>query len=382
MQTVNINPGVLRLSIERSGFPVGALENKFPKLRHWMEGEKNPTLKQLEVLAKKVRLPIGYFFLSKAPDHSITIPYFRTDKDKTPVNFSLELIDTVYSMQRRQLWLREYLIENGATRLQFVNSAKCTDSPIDVANSIRDYLGLEEDWAAQHPTWELALRHLFAVTDQSDINIVVNGIVGNNTHRKLDPREFRGFVLKDDFAPFLFINNSDGKAAQMFTLAHELAHLWCGSSAIFDLARLQPADNDVEIFCNKVAAEFLVSSDNLRRTWDTIQDKSDIYQDLAKMYKVSEIVIARRLLDLRLINKVRFFEFYKAYMARVEEQMKAASGGDFYNNQGMRVGKNFMQAVVQAERDGSLQPTDAFRLTNLYGKTFDKYAQRALMDNI
>ncbi|MCB5266427.1 MAG: ImmA/IrrE family metallo-endopeptidase [Candidatus Cloacimonetes bacterium] len=347
-----------------------------------MKGEKHPTLKQLEVLAKKVRLPIGYFFLSKAPDHGINIPYFRTVKDENPINLSPELIDTVYSMQRRQLWLREYLIENGATRLQFINSAKCTDSPVEVANSIRDYLGLKEDWAAQHPTWQLALRHLVTVTDKSEINIVVNGIVANNTHRKLNPREFRGFVLKDDFAPFLFINNADGKAAQMFTLAHELAHLWCGSSAIFDLARLQPADDDVEIFCNKVAAEFLVSSDNLRKTWDTTLDKSDIYQDLAKIYKVSEIVIARRLLDLRLINKVKFFKFYKDYMDRVEEQMRTASGGDYYNNQGMRVGKNFMQAVVQAMGDGGLQPTDAFRLTNLYGKTFDTYAQKALMDSI
>jgi len=381
MPTVSINPGVLRWSIERSGFPVGALEPQFPKLRDWIEGEKHPTLKQLESLAKKVRLPIGYFFLSKAPDHSIKIPYFRTDKDKTPANFSPELIDTVYSMQRRQLWLREYLIENGASKLPFINSAKCTDSAIDIASSIRGYLGLEEDWAVQHPTWQLALRHLFTVTDKSEINIVVNGIVANNTHRKLDPREFRGFVLKDDFAPFLFINNSDGKAAQMFTLAHELAHLWYGSSAIFDLARLQPADDDVEIFCNKVAAEFLVSSNSLRRTWDTILDKGNIYQDLARIYKVSEIVIARRLLDLRLINKEEFFGFYKIYMDRVEKQMKAASGGDYYNNQGMRVGKNFMQAVVQAERDGSLQPTEAFRLTNLYGNTFDTYAQKVLGSN-
>ncbi len=55
----------------------------------------------------------------------------------------------------------------------------------------------------------------------------------------------------------MFINNSDGKAAQMFTISHELAHIWTGHSAGFDFRELLPANDPVELLCDKVAAEFL-----------------------------------------------------------------------------------------------------------------------------
>lgn len=381
MHRVTINSGIVRWAIERSGLTAELLEGKFPQLQDWLIGNNFPTLKQLQDLAKKVKLPIGYFFLSEPPEESLPIPYFRTERTAAPAKPSPELIDTLYAMQRRQLWLREYMLETGSERLGCIGSAKQTDAVESVAASIRQCLGLQEGWAQEHPNWESALRHLYHSTDEVGINVVANGIVGNNTHRKLNPHEFRGFVLVDDYAPILFVNNADGKAAQMFTIAHELAHLWFGASAIFDLEQLQPADNETEIACNKVAAEFLVPASTLRDSWHAMSDKSDAYQQLARIYKVSKIVIARRLLDLALISKAAFFEFYRAYQREADERAKTASGGDYYNNQGLRVGHNFMRAVVQAVGEGNLQHIDAFRLTSLYGKTFDGYASKVLGGN-
>ncbi|WP_233499908.1 ImmA/IrrE family metallo-endopeptidase [Geobacillus thermoleovorans] len=116
---------------------------------------------------------------------------------------------------------------------------------------------MEDGWASKQSTWQEALRNLIRKTEDIGIIVVINGVVGNNTHRKLDVAEFRGFVLIDDYAPLIFINGRDGKAAQMFTLAHELAHIWYGASAAFDLKNLQPADAEIENACNKAAAEFL-----------------------------------------------------------------------------------------------------------------------------
>ncbi|WP_419613631.1 ImmA/IrrE family metallo-endopeptidase, partial [Thiolapillus sp.] len=177
------------------------------------------------------------------------------------------MLDTVQMMQRRQAWMLEFLIEQGQPRLPFVGAAEPTDDPVQVATHIRQVLGIGDRWAAQHRTWEDALRALRLAVEKAGILIITNGIVGNNTRRKLDPAEFRGFVLPDAYTPLVFINGVDGKAAQMFTIAHELAHVWFDKSAVFDLRELQPAEDRTEIACNKVAAEFLVPERELRALW-------------------------------------------------------------------------------------------------------------------
>jgi Zn-dependent peptidase ImmA (M78 family) len=211
--------------------------------------------------------------------------------------------------------------------------------------------------------------------EDAGIVVIVNGVVGNNNHRKLDPDEFRGFVLVDEFAPLVFINGADGKASQMFTLAHELAHVFFGSSAAFDLREMSPAKDPVELECNRVAAEFLVPQQEVRRIWPSITDDPDRLQSMAKHFKVSALVAARRVLDLRLITKDEFTAFYHEYQN--DERRKAARrspGGDFYETQDLRVGRRFAGAVVRATREGNLLYSEAYRLTGLYGKTFDGYA--------
>jgi Zn-dependent peptidase ImmA (M78 family) len=212
--------------------------------------------------------------------------------------------------------------------------------------------------------------------EQVGILVVVSSIVGNNTRRKLDPNEFRGFVLVDEYAPLVFVNGADGKAAQMFTLAHELAHVWLGSSAAFDLRELQPSDDRTEQMCNRVAAEFLVPAEELRAFWPFIGLGTDRYQRIARRFKISEIVAARRALDLRLITRPQFFDFYQAYEDR-ERRMSGqeSESGDFYATQNLRVGRRFGQAVARAAKEGRLLYAEAFQLTGLHGKTFDRYAE-------
>jgi Zn-dependent peptidase ImmA (M78 family) len=377
MARVAINTDIIRWGIERSGLTTQMLGQKYPNLDQWISGDKSPTFNQLSELAKKINLPIGYFFLSNPPDESLPIHFYRTDSSIAPEKPSANLLDTLYAMQRRQQWLREYLIENQNEELPFVGTASLSDEVGEVVASIRRHLNLKENWANDYSTWTDALRALYSHVDAAGINVMANGVVANNTHRKLNPREFRGFVLVDEYAPIVFVNNSDGKAAQMFTLAHELAHIWFGESGIFDLAGLQPASEQIEIHCNEVAAEFLVPTQALFGCWERFIQDPDRYQKLARQFKVSEIVIARRLLDLRLISRTEFFSFYQQYLDEIEQRADS-SGGDYYNNQAFRVGPNFMRRVIEAINQGSLQFIDAFRLTNMFGKTFDKYADKVM----
>lgn len=374
MVRVPVKAPVLQWAIKRASLTPHMLEPKFPRIQQWIEGEIQPTLRQLEQLAKTTRTPFGFFFLDTPPEEELPLPFFRTHDDDNPKNFSPELLDTIHCMQRRQSWMREYLQDLGHEPLPFVGSVDEQKDPVEIARQIRDTLNLHQDWASSLPTWEHALRALREAIEQAGILVVFNGIVENNTHRRLNPGEFRGFVIVDEYAPLVFINNADVKAAKMFTLAHELAHIFMGSSAAFDLREMTPADNPNELLCNKIAAEFLVPARKLREYWAHAMQAQEPYQAIARRFKVSVLVAARRALDLELIAKRDFLAFYNDYQQDERRKTTGESdGGDYYRNQDLRVGKRFASAVDSAVREGKLAYSEAYRLTGLYGATFDKY---------
>lgn len=321
---VAVNPQVLRWAIERSGLPVDALAKAFPKLAEWQSGEGEPTLKQLEELAKRTMTPFGCFFLDAPPVETLPIPDFRTVGDAPIDRYSPDLMDTLHDMQRRQDWMREYLIDQGHERLPFVGSVKRTADPVAAAGRIRSTLGLAEGWAERCRTWEDAQRELRVASEEAGILVAVTGVVGLNNTRKLNPEEIRGFVLIDDFAPLIFVNGADAKVAQMFTLAHELAHIWLGKGRLFNLIRMQPATDENEKFCNHVAAEFLIPAERLAAEWPALKERSQPFAAIARLFKVSQLVAARRAMDLGFITQPQFFAFYKRHVEewRQREQAK------------------------------------------------------------
>ncbi len=372
MNRVAITESVLYWAVSRSGRNFDSLEQKFPRIQEWANGSRQPTLRQLESLAKATFTPLGYLLLKEPPADNLPINHFRTQGDRTPVRPSPDLIETVHTMQLRQAWMREFLLEQGQGGLDFVGSAREGCGPIEIADRMRSTIGMNANWAVGHSTWTDALAGLRRALEDSGVLVVFNGVVGNNTSRKLDPGEFRGFVLVDDYAPLVFVNNADAKSAQMFTLAHELAHLFLGSSAAFDLRGMQPANDPTEKLCNQAAAEFLVPSEVLRDAWHEIRVTDKRFQAIAGRFKVSELVAARRALDLNLIARDEFWDFYRESQGR--RTIAPSGGGNFYSNQDFRVGRPFAAAVVQATREGSLLYSEAYRLTGLYGNTFEAYA--------
>lgn len=374
MSKVVVKVEVLRWALDRSGIAIEDLESKFPKISDWITGRGQPTLRQLEALAKATLTPFGFLFLQEPPEDKLPIPHFRTVDDRRVHRPSVDLLESIRIMQRRQAWMREFLLEQGEAPLPFVGSVQVSERPVVIARRIREVLGFVEEWARVHSNWSNALRALHEAVESAGILVVVNGIVGNNTHRKLDPDEFRGFVLVDDYAPLVFINGVDGKAAQMFTLAHELAHVILGSSAAFDLRQMLPANERTEQACNLVAAEFLVPESVLRPLWPSVRNDSSPFDSIARHFKVSAIVAARRALDLALISRSSFFAFYQAYKdSEVRSSADQPDGGNFYASQNFRVGKRFASAIAQSTREGKLLYSEAYHLTGLYGKTFEKY---------
>ncbi len=166
------------------------------------------SIAQADRLAERTYTPLGYLYLSKPPEESLPIRDFRTRGDALPRRPSPNLLDTIYQMQRRQDWMRDDLIEGGADPLEFVGAYSLTDGYMEVAAAMRAALGLADGWAEERSNWSDALRFLRDRLDEVGILVVFNGVVGNNTKRKLDPDEFQGFVLVDEYAPLVFVNSA------------------------------------------------------------------------------------------------------------------------------------------------------------------------------
>jgi Zn-dependent peptidase ImmA (M78 family) len=377
MPRIQVSPKLIKWALHRSGKNASDLEPKFKKIRKWLSGETAPTFVQLENFARKTSVPFGFFFLQEPPIEKAPVPMHRTLGVGKPHYPSPEYLDTVYSMQRRQEWLRDFLIDSGQEPLGFVGAVSRSDTTSRIVACMRDTLNLAEDWASKRKTWADALRFLVEAMEMAGIVVVVNSVVGNNTHRSLRVSEFRGFVLVDEYAPLTFVNGADAKAAQMFTLAHELAHICVGQSAAFDLREIHPADSPLEKACNQAAAEFLAPADILINSWTSDTEAHLPFDYFAKRFKVSQIVIARRALDLELINREEFLSFYREYRSRDQEERKITESKPIPQSvlQNRRIGKLFATNVVLAVLAGKLSYKDAYRLTDLYGTSFERYAE-------
>ena len=372
---ITLQPEVLQWARERAGFDPGELAGKLHvKLERVLEWEHSGEISMAQVakLAQYTYTPEGYLFLNEPPDDSLPIADFRTVGDQALGRPSPNLLDTIYQMQRRQDWMREELLIDETDPRGFVGAFEGNTDFEDVADGMREALTLEPDWASGNATWDAALRFLRNRIEEEGVLVFINGIVGNNTHRKLDPDEFRGFALIDEYAPLIFINNADFTSAQMFTIAHELAHIFVGAEGVSNFEALLPSDHATESFCNNIAAEFLVPHAVLEELWETIEKDEDPYRKIARKFKVSVIVAARRTFDLGLINRETYFEFYAKYLAGERRKKEGnAGGGDFWNNQNMRLGRRFSTAVARAVKEGRLLHREAYRLTDLRGDSFE-----------
>jgi Zn-dependent peptidase ImmA (M78 family) len=382
---IELQPAVLRWARERSKLDQDELARKIPvkveRVQAWEQTGKI-SLAQVGKLAAKTYTPEGFLFLASVPQDRLEIPDLRTVGDQS-IQPSPALIETVQAMQRRQAWMREEAIEQGAEPLSFVASADLNSSVVEVGASMRETLELVSGWADQVPSWVEALRLLRLQMDAAGVLVVSNGVVGNNTHRKLDRDEFGGFALVDPYAPLIFVNAADYKGRQMFTLAHELAHVWLDASGVSnpDLGDLDTPRPQVEQLCNAIAAEFLIPAEELRALWSGVANIDRPFDLIARRFKTSRVVAARRALDLQLISRTSFFQFWEAY--QTEEWTAAqtpSDGGDFWNTQGVRIGRRFSYAVVNAVHEGRLLYQDAYELTGLKGPTFDTLVARVRED--
>lgn len=384
MSTALIHNNVLKWARERSHIDIAMLAHKLPvkseKIVEWEEGVSRPTFKQAQKLAKVLHVPFGYLFLPEPPDEKLPVPDLRTVGDRKARQFSVDLRDVIADVLRKQDWYRDYRIEERYERIPFIGKFSLSSSVFEISKDITTLLRLSIAERTEAANWEQFLRLLIDRSEELGLWIMRSGKVGNNTRRILEVDEFRGFALCDEYAPVVFLNGTDAKAAQIFSLVHELTHLWLGESGISDLelsnedsARL----NEIERKCNEVAAEVLVPKAILQDRWNRESSLSTNAEKLSRFFKVSGVVIARRALDIGLVQRFEFFAFYQQQSdSWRREKERHHGGGDFYRNLPIANGRHFTEAVIQSVFMQNTLMRDGARLLGTNTVNLEKMAER------
>lgn len=361
----NVRPEMLTWAIERAGFNEERAIQAFPNLAFWLSGEKQPTVNQLLQFAKRFYVPFGFLFMQRIPIEKIPFPMFRGEAGEMN-HFDLNVYDTVSNIRARQEWLEDYLAENEIETCDLVKSISLKTPIGEAVDILRRKLNLEPRWAFSLARIDVAVGYLTEKFEQVGIFVAYNGVVGNNTKRTLKVSECRGFALVNEVAPYVFVNSADGKSAQMFTLIHEVAHIMLGVSA-GHAGEEVGAHDAYEKYCDMLAAEFLVPCDVLRDIWD------GNIKRLSRLFKVSEIVVARRAHDTGLLSDTAYKCFWMEYAHRPLSEKKLSGGGDFYRTSVKRVGRLFAIHVRNAVNSRQLEYTEAYRLTGLSGNTYQHF---------
>jgi Zn-dependent peptidase ImmA (M78 family) len=374
-ERVDVNPELLVWARQRSGLPAQDLIARFPMLAEWEHGARQPTFKQLESYAKATHTPIGFLYLPQPPREQVPIPDFRTIGDTGVARPSAGLLDTIYQCQQRQEWYREFAVVNQEAAVGVVGSLTALSDPFAAAATMRTALRFEIE--ERGGAWSDALRILTQHAEDLGFLVMVNGVVGSNTHRKLNPREFRGFALADKLAPLAFVNGADTKAAQVFTLVHELVHLWLGEAALDDADLAVTSVGNVERWCNQVAAEVLVPLALLPGV-PLPALTTEVLDQLARQFKVSTLVVLRRLYEGECLGRDEYQTLFSAEYQRIMGIIGSrASGGNFFATQPVRVSRRFARAVVTSTLEGQTLYRDAFQLLGFRKQsTFNELATR------
>lgn len=371
-----INHEILGWARARARLSLGALAKSIgtaeDNVAAWEDGEKRPTFAQAMSYARHVHIPFGYLYLASPPEEKLPLPDLRTVQGREP-GYSLALKDTIRWAIERQDWYRDWLRSQGYEECPVVGVANIADGVMAVVRSIRDHLGLEG--TPRKGTFDEYFSKLVQALESAGILVMRNSIVNNNTSRPLSVDEFRGFAMSDKLAPVIFINTADCPEARLFTLMHEACHIWIASSGVSDAD--PGANRKEEIFCNAVAAEFLVPEKEFRSLWKRYEDWKENLPEITARFRVSEWVIARRALTCGFISDSQYREFIAMKIAQYKARQK--DGSPAYSRiQTGRISKALATAVTSEALSGRMLLRDASRLIGIKPHKIGEYSRKEL----
>ncbi len=350
------------------------------KLRKWELGSDFPTIRQAQALAKAYKRPFALLFLSEPPRDFQPLKDFRK-KGAKPLGTGSVFI--IREIQEKQAWISEVNQEGQEPKAEFVGRFSIRDNPAVVAADILRTLRIEPG------SQNSPMRDWIDKAESAGIFISRTSFI--HSRLTLAKDEFQGFAIADPHAPFIFINSNDYDAPQLFTLVHEISHLWIATSGISDHVEptlevpngLEP----VELFCNEVAANALIPGRVLEALPpDTFTSGEQLYRQSRRL-GISSLVLLVRALKAKRISFPQYRQLrsaaeskFEAFVKREEEKkakQKASTGGpNYYLLQVNRNSRLFTEAVLTAYREGYIEPTQASSLLNVKVNKFPKLEEQ------
>ncbi|MFY9307681.1 MAG: XRE family transcriptional regulator [Bacteroidia bacterium] len=379
-----ITPNVLkwaresaRMTEERAAAKVSVSAEK---LKEWEAGTSQPTIKQAQTLAKTYKRPFALFFLPEIPRDFQPLQDFRSNDSKALGTGSIFIIREI---QQKQTWISDVNEENNEPKIPFVGKFSINDNPVTIAKDILNTLGIVPgSYANDNP-----IKEWIDKAETKGIFISRTSFI--HSRLKLDSEELQGFAIADPYAPFVFINSDDWNAPQLFTLVHELAHIWIAATGISNDIEpgLKHKDklHPIELFCNEVAANALIPLEIINSVPTTVFNSSKDVFNISKKLGISSFAFLVRAMNLKLISFDKYKELkkaadteYKAFLKREEEKnakqkLKEKKGGpNYYLLQLNKNSRLFTQTVLDAFRGGFIEPTQASTLLNVQINNFHK----------
>jgi len=350
------------------------------KLKEWEDGTSQPTIRQAQTLAKAYKRPFALFFLPDIPRDFQPLQDFRKSGSKSLTTSSIFIIREI---QQKQGWISDVYAENQEEKLTFVGRFNINDNPQKVAEDILQTLNI-------NPLFYKTDNPIKEWIDAAETNgIFISRTSFIHSRLKLDAEELKGFAIADKHAPFVFVNSDDWNAPQLFTLVHELAHIWIAETGISNEVEPNLKQKDtfhpVELFCNEVAANALMPQEILLNFDSSLfQSSKDIFK-IAKQLGVSSFALLVRALNLRIISLATYNNLKKqadkdfADYLRIEAEKKARQkekekpgGPNYFLLKLNRNSRLFTQTVLDAFRGGYIEPTLASNLLNVQVNKFQK----------
>lgn len=372
-----INPRVFAWARESAGYTVEAAARKINRPREdvalWESGDKMPTLAQAKKAAQVFHRSPAFFFLPEPPEEKV-LPDFRFLPDSGGAD-EPRLRHFARRMVRRCEWASEFRRTRGELRRDFVGSAALTDNPTELAEKIREQLGVQPGALRRAPDRKEALRLLADNIRGAGVFVFSTDYIRG---RDVDIEDMRGLAISEPLAPAVAYNAGDyGYGAKIFTLAHEMVHLWLGREGISAAPppeKVKAENARVEIFCNQVAGEVLIPAEWLRDNWPPLEDNTDDAargnaEKAALILRVSPDAVARRAADCGLIGRDTYRRLHEKYVEdaierrRSEREQRKKQGGGFGVPRGKALlaqsGRDFAALVLSAYYEGNLHPLSA-----------------------